>query len=194
MAHVPAAERRPQLVQAAIELMAREGLEAGSTRAIAAELGVAQATVHYTFGSKRDLYRAVMEQMTADLVDQVCAAAPENLDFESSLRVMAEALWEGMRKQPGRYVLYVELATHAYRNPEMLDVIAAHQKHMHETAAALINELAEQTGRSLRIEATAIARFFLAGFDGLAQNHLTAGETHAAADLQRLVEATVALA
>ncbi|MYT21362.1 TetR family transcriptional regulator, partial [Streptomyces sp. SID7760] len=40
MAHVSAAERRPQLIKAAIDLMTREGVAAGSTRAIAAELGV----------------------------------------------------------------------------------------------------------------------------------------------------------
>lgn len=76
MAHVPAAERRPQLIQAAIDLMAREGIAAGSTRAIAAELGVAQATVHYTFGTKKDLYRAVVEQLTAEFIGQVRASAP----------------------------------------------------------------------------------------------------------------------
>lgn len=59
MTHVPAAERRPQLIRAAIDYMAREGVAAGSTRAIAAELGVAHATVHYTFGTKEGLYRAV---------------------------------------------------------------------------------------------------------------------------------------
>ncbi|NED37805.1 helix-turn-helix transcriptional regulator [Streptomyces sp. SID8499] len=59
MAHVSAAERRPQLIKAAIDLMMREGVAAGSTRAIAAELGVAQATVHYTFGAKEELYCAL---------------------------------------------------------------------------------------------------------------------------------------
>ncbi|GAB2986193.1 hypothetical protein GCM10023080_059700 [Streptomyces pseudoechinosporeus] len=34
MAHVSAAERRPQLIKAAIDLMSREGVAAGSTRAI----------------------------------------------------------------------------------------------------------------------------------------------------------------
>lgn len=48
----PLAERRPQLIKAAIDFMTREGVAAGSTRAIAAELGGAQATVHYTFGSR----------------------------------------------------------------------------------------------------------------------------------------------
>lgn len=71
MAHVSAAERRPQLIKAAIDFMTREGVAAGSTRAIAAELGVAQATVHYTFGTKEGLYLAVMEQLTQDLVAQV---------------------------------------------------------------------------------------------------------------------------
>lgn len=75
MPHVSVAEPRPQLIKAAIDLMTREGVAAGNTRAIAAELGVAQATVHYTFGTKEDLYRAVMEQLTHDLIAQVQRAA-----------------------------------------------------------------------------------------------------------------------
>ncbi|MEV4443227.1 helix-turn-helix domain-containing protein [Streptomyces sp. NPDC049577] len=194
MAHVPAVERRPQLVQAAIELMAREGVDAGSTRAIAAELGVAQATVHYTFGTKRDLYRAVIEQLTAELVEQVRGAAPAGRDFETSLRLMARALWEGLRAHPGRYLLFIELMTYALRNADLHEVVRTHQRELEETAAGMISEVAERTGRPLAVEAVTLARFFLTGFDGLALRHLVVEDDASAVALEQLVAAALALA
>ncbi|MGC0417138.1 TetR/AcrR family transcriptional regulator [Embleya sp. AB8] len=194
MAHVPAAERRPQLVQAAITLMAREGADAGSTRAIAAELGVAQATVHYTFGTKRDLYRAVIEQLTAELVEQVRAAIPVDRDFEESVRRMAEALVQGLRAQPGRYLLLTELTTHSLRQPDLREVLAAHQRVLEETAAELLAEVAARAERPLAVSALPLARFFLACFDGLSQRHLIMDDEAIAADMDRLIEATLALA
>ncbi|MGW6026393.1 TetR/AcrR family transcriptional regulator [Streptomyces sp. NPDC055099] len=205
MAHIPAAERRPQLVQAAIELMAREGVDAGSTRAIAAELGVAQATVHYTFGTKRDLYRAVIEQMTVELVELVRGAAPEGqegpADFERAMRRMAEALWQALREQPGRFRLFIELTTYAVRNPDLHELLRRHQRDLEETAAELIAGVLALTDGAHAAEPLVVARFFLQGFDGLSLRHLVMGDgkgdsaadADSAADLERLLEATLNL-
>lgn len=205
MAHIPAAERRPQLVQAAIELMAREGVDAGSTRAIAAELGVAQATVHYTFGTKRDLYRAVIEQMTVELVELVRGAVPDEeegpADFEGAMRRMAEALWQALREQPGRFRLFVELTTYAVRNPDLHELLRRHQRDLEETAAELIAGVLALTDGVHAAEPLVVARFFLQGFDGLSLRHLVMGDgagdsaadADSAADLERLLEATLNL-
>ncbi|MGW2522407.1 TetR/AcrR family transcriptional regulator [Streptomyces sp. NPDC001617] len=161
MAHVSAAERRPQLIKAAIDLMTREGVAAGSTRAIAAELGVAQATVHYTFGTKEDLYRAVMEQLTHDPVGQVAKWAPTDSGFEETAASLAAALW--------RTVTAV--------------------------TAKLVSEAAERAGHRLAQPPETIARFFLAGFDGLTMPHLSLPDEQAEPTcLQALVSAVVALA
>lgn len=208
MAHIPAAERRPQLVQAAIELMAREGVDAGSTRAIAAELGVAQATVHYTFGTKRDLYRAVIEQMTVELVELVRGAVPEEgaveegfADFERAMRRMAEALFQALREQPGRFRLFIELTTYAVRNPDLHELLRRHQRDLEETAAELIAGVLALTDGAHAAEPLVVARFFLQGFDGLSLRHLVMGDAEgksaadadSAADLERLLEATLNL-
>lgn len=195
MAHVPAVERRPQLIRAAIDLMAREGVAAGSTRAIAAELGVAQATVHYTFGSKDELYRAVMEQLTEDLVAQVERAAPENAGFEETLSAMAMALWRTACEQPGSYQLLTELGMFALRSPNSDEALASHHRREIEVTAGLVREAAERTGQPLAEPAETIARFFLAGFDGLTMQRLALPDDDAElACLRVLVSAAVALA
>ncbi|WP_030938562.1 TetR/AcrR family transcriptional regulator [Streptomyces sp. NRRL S-646] len=195
MAHVSAAERRPQLIKAAIDLMAREGVAAGSTRAIAAELGVAQATVHYTFGTKEGLYRAVMEQLTEDLVAQVERAAPEDAGFEATVTALAAALWRTVGEQPTSYLLLNELSMFALRTPSLSEALRSHYGGIVDVTTKLVNEAAERTGHQLGQPAETLARFFLAGFDGLTMQHLSlpdeAGE-HTA--LQALVSAVVALA
>ncbi|MDX3519988.1 TetR/AcrR family transcriptional regulator [Streptomyces scabiei] len=195
MAHVSAAERRPQLIKAAIDLMTREGVAAGSTRAIAAELGVAQATVHYTFGTKEDLYRAVMEQLTHDLISQVQAAAPSDGGFEESVASLAAALWKTLREQPTTHQLLTELSMFALRTPRLQEALQAHYGEVTASTTKLVTEAAERTGHRLAQPAENLARFFLAGFDGLSVQHLSLPDEEAErVGLQALVSAVVALA
>lgn len=194
MAHVSAAERRPQLIKAAIDLMSREGVAAGSTRAIAAELGVAQATVHYTFGTKEELYRAVMEQLTQDLVAQVEQAAPTDASFEDTIVTLAEALWRTVLEQPASYQLLTELSMFALRTPHLQEALHSHHRDISAVTAKLISEAAERTGHQLAQPAETIARFFLAGFDGLTMQHLSLPDEEAErACLQALVAAVLAM-
>jgi AcrR family transcriptional regulator len=64
------------MIRAAIEVMTRDGVAAASTRAIAAELGIAQPMVNYVYGSKDELYRAVIERITAEVTVRVRERAP----------------------------------------------------------------------------------------------------------------------
>jgi Transcriptional regulator len=195
VAHVPAAERRPQLIKAAIAFMAREGVTAGSTRAIAAELGVAQATVHYIFGTKEGLYRAVMEQLTQDLIAQVERAAPTDAGFEQTVGALAAALWHTVREQPASHQLLTELSHFALRTPALNEALESHYRRVTEVTARLVSEAAERTGQPLAQPAETIARFFLAGFDGLTMQHLALPDEEAEHTcLQAFVSAVVAMA
>lgn len=195
MAHVSAAERRPQLIKAAIGLMAREGVAAGSTRAIAAELGVAQATVHYTFGTKEELYRAVMEQLTHDLIAQVTGAAPTDASFEETVVTLAEALWRTVLEQPASHQLLTELSMFALRTPHLKEALQSHYSEVLAVTTKLVEQAAERTGHRLGQPAETIARFFLAGFDGLTMQHLSLPDEEAErACLQALVSAVLAMA
>jgi AcrR family transcriptional regulator len=195
MAHVSAAERRPQLIKAAIDLMTREGVAAGSTRAIAAELGVAQATVHYTFGTKEDLYRAVMEQVTDNLVAQVERAAPTDASFEESIVTLAEAFWRTVIEQPEAHQLLTELSMLALRTPHLKEALHSHYSQVLAVTAKLISEAAERTGHQLAQPAETIARFFLAGFDGLTMQHLSLPDEEAErVCLGALISALLAMA
>ncbi|WP_283136020.1 TetR/AcrR family transcriptional regulator [Rhizohabitans arisaemae] len=195
MPHVPAAERRPQLIEAAIALMSREGVAAGSTRAVAAELGVAQATVHYTFGSKQELYRAVMEELTRSLVTLVEAAVPDDTGFEETVHALVGALWDTVTAYRDRYLLVYELITHALRDPRLRETAADYATSLDEPASRLISDAAARAGLTLAHPPATLARLFLAGFDGLVLRYLADGDESVAVEtLRRLQQTTIALA
>jgi AcrR family transcriptional regulator len=66
MAHIPTDLRRQQFIDAAVEVIARDGVDGATTRRIAEEAGAPLATLHYCFRSKENLLWAVYEQL-ADL-------------------------------------------------------------------------------------------------------------------------------
>ncbi|MFF8957881.1 TetR/AcrR family transcriptional regulator [Streptomyces sp. NPDC014894] len=198
MAHVTAAERRPQLIAAAIELMAREGVTAGSTRAIAAELGVAQATVHYTFGTKADLYRAVLEFLTEDLLAGVQRSVARATSLEEALRATADAFLLDLDGRPELNLLWFELIAFSLRSPELREVVERYHEGIADIATEALTQTERRGRRAFALPAADLARFLLSGLDGLGLHLLVRGEgpaddsTRRALDL--LVTATVALA
>jgi AcrR family transcriptional regulator len=64
---VPSDVRRQQFIDAAVKVIAREGVDGATTRRIADEANAPLATLHYCFQTKENLLWAVFEQL-ADLV------------------------------------------------------------------------------------------------------------------------------
>jgi AcrR family transcriptional regulator len=56
--------RRAELLQAALRVMSRDGIAAGTTRAIVAEAGMPLATFHYCFRSRNELLRELITLLT----------------------------------------------------------------------------------------------------------------------------------
>ncbi|MBT4522222.1 MAG: CerR family C-terminal domain-containing protein [Halieaceae bacterium] len=69
-------QTRQALLEAGMEIFARDGFHAASTRAIAQRAGTNQALIGYHFGGKKALYHAVFEAIG----DQVSATMHAQLD------------------------------------------------------------------------------------------------------------------
>jgi len=71
---------RERLMRAAVSIVAREGLAAATTAAIASEAGVAEGTLYRHFESKDDLliaaYRQIKTEMFVNVVDAVDTTLP----------------------------------------------------------------------------------------------------------------------
>jgi len=66
---------RAQLLAAARDLFTRFGFDAVSTRQLAAEAETTPAMIHYYFGDKHGLYRALLEEVIPPVLDQLEARA-----------------------------------------------------------------------------------------------------------------------
>lgn len=66
-------ETRREILRAAGEAFAASGFVGATTRAVAARAGVNVATLHYHFGSKEGLYRAVLESVSKGALPAVPA-------------------------------------------------------------------------------------------------------------------------
>ena len=65
--HQRGEETRGRILEAALELFAASGFEGASTRTLAERAGVNLPAIQYYFGSKEGLYRAVVEQISAQM-------------------------------------------------------------------------------------------------------------------------------
>jgi AcrR family transcriptional regulator len=135
--------RRRQIIDAAVDVLARDGYGAASLAAIAGDVGVSKGVILYHFAGKDDLLRAVvadvLEEATAQMRPRIQAAASftealgeyitSNLDFIASRRHKILALTEifnNMRPGPGEPAPYGE--GHRAAVAALTDLLAAGQR------------------------------------------------------------------
>jgi AcrR family transcriptional regulator len=118
---LPRAERRSSLLRAAAAAFARAGFQATSMDDVAAEAGVTRLIVYRHFDSKEELYRAVLEQVTAQLVETLDQPwGPEHGHHVSGGRVVGGMLAVARQDPDGFRLLWV----HARREPAFADYAA----------------------------------------------------------------------
>ena len=85
-----AEERREAVLEAAVEEFAQRGLDGASTEAIAADAGISQPYVFRLFGTKKELFKAVVARCFRETLELFQKAA-EGKRGEEALAAMGEA-------------------------------------------------------------------------------------------------------
>lgn len=195
MSRVLAAEHRAAIVAAAIRLMAREGVGAASTRRVAAEAGVAQATIHYVFGTKTELYRGVLETVSANLVRVVEAGLEPQSLWAEQAEGAARAVWEITEADPSTALLLVELTAYALRDDELRDLAGGLYDSYHGLAEDVVRILLTRSDRELRIPLEEVARLAVAGLNGVVLSFLVHRDRgRSRRDVENLVDSLTAVA
>jgi AcrR family transcriptional regulator len=115
-------ERREEILDAALEVFAQSGL-AASTEEIAAKAGISQPYVFRLFGTKKELFKAVVARCLRETLETFQRAA-EGLRGEEALRAMGRAYSE--RLLPDRTRLRAQMQAYAAcDDPEVCDVVRA---------------------------------------------------------------------
>ena len=170
----PSDERRRELVEAALRVMSRDGVAAASTRAIAAEAGMAQSRFHYCFRSKAELLREVVETMVRNQVTSVLGASG---DVRTALRAYARHLVD----HPEQHLLSYELTQYALRTPGLASLAAQQYQAYLDGAAEVLT--------TLGIDDPSAPRLVVALLDGVTLQWLVDRDVEAAvAVLERFAD------
>lgn len=102
------ARTRAALLAAARELFAAQGFTATGREQIAELAGVTRGALYHHFGSKEQLFRAVVEQLEKELGEQVMLAAARSPDAAEQLRLGCMAFLDACLDPAVRRVVLIE--------------------------------------------------------------------------------------
>jgi len=197
MARMTAYERRVRLLEAAERVMSRQGVAAGTTRAIAGEAQMPLSVFHYCFQSRDQLVGELIRRLGSAEREAVWAGITPSSDLREVLASAADAYLAHLIADPGQEQMLFELNHYALRTPGM-EHLAAEQMAMYVASArAVLDRVAELTGARWLLDVDSLARLVVTVTDGVTTTWLADRDTEASrATLHRLLElvATYAVA
>lgn len=192
-----AGTRQAEIIAATIRVLARDGIAETTTRKIAAEAGVNQATLRYYFGGKDDLLFAVLQEMMNRTRDVVREAVPveRELPPREAIAASLKAFWAHVEAFSELQVIQYELTLYALRNPES----AWLAKQQYDGYCAVVETLLQDTftaaDQTAAIPFAELARFIVGGIDGLILQFISDRNIERSRrDIDHLITAVIALA
>ncbi|GEK23355.1 TetR/AcrR family transcriptional regulator [Cellulomonas xylanilytica] len=181
MNRLPVAERREQLIEAALAVASRDGIDAATVRAVAAEAGVSLGVVHYCFQDKDELLRAMAHAITAANLERSLGELPvEKEDPESVIEGIIDALWTGIKESRGPQLLSYELTTSSLRHSELNQVAIEQYRGQWAAAEQVLNLVERSAHVGWSVPRGTLARTIVAVVDGFSLAWLVDGDSEAA--------------
>lgn len=190
MARMAVAERRRELVDAAVRVIARDGVAAATTRAVVAEAGMSLASLHYAFPSREHLIEAVIAEVTAQerraaecgllpvaTAAEVGPAGPPAL--EEVIATGLERYVDLLAERPEREQALLELALHAMRTGQRGALVAQYAVYQ-ESARASLSTAALAARSRWTVPLDEVARALVMTTEGLTTVWLADRDTEAA--------------
>ena len=188
-------ERRAEILAAAIRVLARDGIAETTTRKIAAEANVNQATLRYYFGSKDDLLFAVLQEMMRVTREIVRAGTPQGRNVQDAIAESMRAFWAHIEAMPELQIMQYELTLYALRHPESQWLAKQQYDGYCSVVESLLQDGFEGAGKRCAISLSDLARFIVGGLDGMILQFISDHDSERAwRDLDHLIAAVLALA
>ncbi len=190
MARTPVAQRRRDLVAAALRVIGTSGLAGASTRAIVAEAGMSLASFHYAFSSRDELLDLLVKDV---LGREEKAVLPEVLAGKSLRELLEEGLMgylDHLRTDPLREQAMLELTQLAVRSRQPL----AHEQYEEYSRIAMgaLELAARETAQHWIPRIDTVARLLVSVTDGLTIGWLVDRDDAAAEATVRAAAAALA--
>jgi AcrR family transcriptional regulator len=196
MAYVKAKVRSGQLVEAARRVLARDGVKGATLRGVASEAGVPLGTLSYVFGSKEQLLKAVIQDVTEEIAEVLAESAQTDRGLEQAIRAGIETFWTRLvADERWLQVMQYELVMYSLRTPG-LDHLARWQTERYcRIVAAWCQQAANDAGELCAVPFDALARVMVASVDGIILQFVAdPDDARSRRDLAMLTEMLVDLA
>ncbi|SDP02132.1 transcriptional regulator, TetR family [Klenkia soli] len=179
----PLADRREDLVEAALRVLVRDGVAAATTRAIVAEAGASLSAFHYCFDSREELLVLAAERITDRTVDHVREGFSADGDLRTVVVGALTALWERLEADPHRELIGYELSHHARHRPELRPAVARLFRHYLDVHEQFLADGAAAAGFTWTTPVPVLARLINSTLDGLALTWLVDRDGEAAREV-----------
>jgi AcrR family transcriptional regulator len=166
MARVPAEVRRAELVEAAIRVMARDGVANTTTRSIVAEAGVPLGAFHYCFSGKEELLLRVVDTINERTVRAALDVVEPRRDLRETLHASLRAYWDEVEKNPGEHQVTYELTQYAFRRPGLESVARRQYDGYLAASEQFLTAAAEAAGVEWTAPVRVLARLAHSVLDG----------------------------
>lgn len=172
------AERREQLIDAAISVLASEGIGAATTRRITDEAGLALGAFHYAFRNKDDLLEAVMERLSRGVEEVLEGSVLEpSQSLERFGETLARTFWNYVEQTPQLQLAQYELTVHAMRDAGLRPLAELQYERL---SVALERALQDHPDLVEHPRRRDVANYLLAALDGLILRRIIEGDVAAA--------------
>ncbi|WP_344941031.1 TetR/AcrR family transcriptional regulator [Actinomadura miaoliensis] len=175
--------RRLAAQAAAARVMARDGIAATSTRAIAAEAGMPRGSFHYCFRSKDELLDELAATIVSDMVQAARAVWSPDAPLDRNLRLGLRAVWEAGSERPDEHLVAYELTTYALHDPARAQLARRQYESYYKQGADYLAFVAEQAGIKWSLPMPTLARLLVTVIDGLFLNWLPDRNTEETMDV-----------
>lgn len=195
MVYMPVSERRKEVIRAAIDVIASEGLERTTTRRIAERAGVPLGALHYCFKNKDEVLEGIKDVGTCMLREAFSAVDPSE-GLEATIRNDIEALWNWYQENIWLQFALTEMGMRYIRQgAQPSKVYAMWGPWGRDIVQSHLDAAQKHDKRKSKIPIKDIVRFILHRFDGLTLEYAASQDLKACQrQVDLLTEAIVWLA
>ncbi len=157
---------RARVIEGAIRALSANGVSGTTTRKIAAECGVNLATLHYHFDSKSALILAVLEASINEMTVAIREQVKSTSGLDDCIEQVLKASWRWVMRTRTLQTVQYELTLYALREGAQWLAERQYEAYAH-AYGDFLTEIARETGELSPKDCMTVARFMLAGVDGL---------------------------
>jgi AcrR family transcriptional regulator len=166
------AQTRAELMASARQLFLRRGFHAASLELVAEEAGFTIGAVYSRFGSKADLFLAILDERIDQLVAEVAEVARLDQPLPAHAELLAGRRMALLEREREWFPLVLEFWSHAARDERLRRDFAARHERLVQAYAGLIEADYARLGLSLPLAPEVLARAVVAMGNGVALERL----------------------